>query len=448
MSIGINNSKAMLNFRINLDKTYKNKEASKKASQLAKAGKKIPKSLFNPKETSIYLSSSYKGRYLKVNTGLKIKAEFFDTKNQTVLKRNDNYSQVQLVLDKIKNKCSMAYRDLYLKDDKIDKIKLKQIMQEAVLIDANKNDELSFFELYDIFFQWKSKGVHENTMPRYRVLRAKLEKFETYRKTRIEIDKINKEFGEDFAHYLMEVHNIFNNTVAKYLKSLKCFLRFAYDQEYTMNRSFLRIQSGEDPTSIFVLEEEEILRIYQLKSKNQGIMDVSQAFCFLCYTGQRYGDIKEMKWKDIIEVKGRKFWRLYQSKIRATTFLDIPLLPEALELIKRHNSGRKKSEFVFRVPCNAKMNQELKTIARLAKIKGEFTIKRLQGSKMIETTVKRHQKLTTHVGRKSFITNALKRGMPITVVQKISNHTSIKAMKPYIELSDTFVADQLFEYFK
>ena len=155
-----------------------------------------------------------------------------------------------------------------------------------------------------------------------------------------------------------------------------------------------------------------------------------------------------MQWKDVVEIKGRKFWRLYQSKTRSTTFLDIPLLPQAVELMNRHNRGRKKETFVFRVPNNATMNVELKTIARLAKIKGEFTIKRRQGSNIVEETVKRHRKLTTHVGRKSFVTNALKKGLPITVVQKISGHTSIKAMKPYIQLSETYVADQLFEYFK
>ncbi len=438
----------MLNFRFNLDKTYVDRASSQKASALIKEGKKVPKSLFNTKETSIYISVSFKKHYLKVNTGLKIKPEFFDTKNQVILKRNETYNQLQLVLDKIKNKCSMAYHELYLKEVQIDVMKLKTIMEEAVLIDANPKTGLSLFEVYAIFYDWKSKRVHKNTMPRYNVLKERLKQFQTYRKRTIIIEEINKNFSEEFAIYLMEVHGLFNNTVAKYLKSLKSFLRFAYEQEYISNKSFLNIDSAEDPASIFVLDDKEIDRIFNLDSKHQIIKDVRDAFCFLCFTGQRYGDLKAMQWKDIVKIKGRKFWRLYQNKTRSTTFLDIPLLPQAVELINRHNRGRKKEDFVFRVPNNAMMNAELKTIARLAKIKGEFTIKRRQGSNIVEETVKRHRKLTTHAGRKSFVTNALKKGLPITVVQKISGHTSIKAMKPYIQLSETYVADQLFEFFK
>lgn len=436
-----------LNFRLNLDKTFKDKTASNSAKKLIKDGKKISKSLFNPKETTIYLSVTFNSKYYKINTGLKVKPENFDIKSQSIKTRDSQSIQLQLILNQIINSSVSQYRELLLNNIKITPDLINEILKKSVNSSSSESPELSFFEIYDQFFEWKSKTVNVNTLPRYRVLRKELLKFEMTLKKNLSIHSIDKKFSEEFSLFLISDLRITNNTISKYLKSLKCFLNYCVENNLTENTKFKQIKSSENSTSIFVLEEFEIRNILNLKIENEALFEVQQIFCFLCYTGQRYSDVKNLKKKDIHFKDQHYFWRLYQYKTKSTNHLDIPLLPEAINLIKSRLEKIQDDDYIFKVLSNQKMNAHLKVLGSLSNIKGKFTTKRIQGNKIVEIVSNRYEKITTHTGRKSFITLALKKEVPITAVQKISGHSSIKAMKPYIDLSNNYVASVLFEKF-
>ena len=44
--------------------------------------------------------------------------------------------------------------------------------------------------------------------------------------------------------------------------------------------------------------------------------------------------------------------------------------------------------------------------------------------------------LTTHAGRRTFIVNALRLGIPAPVIMEWTGHSDYKAMKPYIKIVD------------
>ncbi len=436
-----------MNFRFNLDKTFLNEKMSQQAKNLIKAGKKIPKSYYYQNETSIYLSTSINKQYLKVNTGLKIKPENFDVKLQTVKTRDNSSVQLQQLLNRIKDSCITEYRDLAIKNTIIDTHQVKSILMRSIDFQSNKSKECDFFDFFDDFFEAKSKLVSKNTMPRYVALRKQLKNFENSTKRKIEIEKIDKSFGEQFSYFLIQELNLTNNSISKYLKSLKCFLNYCVDNLKVDNQQYKKIKSSEVETSIFVLEEAEIERISQLTNLSSSLNEIRDIFIFSCYTGQRYSDLKRLKKQDIIIQDDTFFWRLFQFKTRSTNHIDIPLLPVALNLVKQRIIDKEDHEYVFNVISNQKMNEGLKTIGHLADIKGTFVQKRLQGRELIEISSNRKDKITTHTGRKSFITLALRKGISIQVVQKISGHADIKNMKSYIELSDTYVAKTLFKNF-
>ena len=50
---------------------------------------------------------------------------------------------------------------------------------------------------------------------------------------------------------------------------------------------------------------------------------------------------------------------------------------------------------------------------------------------------------TTHVGRRTFICNALSLGIPANVVMKWTGHSDYKAMKPYIDIADDIKANAM-----
>ena len=48
-----------------------------------------------------------------------------------------------------------------------------------------------------------------------------------------------------------------------------------------------------------------------------------------------------------------------------------------------------------------------------------------------------------HIGRKTFIVNALSLGVPPNVVMKWTGHSDYKSMKPYIDIVDSVKADAM-----
>lgn len=53
-----------------------------------------------------------------------------------------------------------------------------------------------------------------------------------------------------------------------------------------------------------------------------------------------------------------------------------------------------------------------------------------------ERVVPKYQAITTHAGRRTFVVNALRLGIPPSVVMEWTGHSDYKAMKPYIKIVD------------
>lgn len=429
-----------------LDKTFKSEEAAREAKQLYKDRKKIPKSLYRDKETSIYIACTINGKYTKVNTGLKIKPFYFDAKMQKMRSSSNEFILIELAMKKISDRFWTEYHNSLIKGTTLTTKEVKEVMTRAVRQEDQIKKEFGFFELYDEFIEYKERSVKKKTMYRYKTFIDIFHSFEANTRIKLDVDEISPRLATELTLFLQKKYGYSNNSIVKYLKQLKSFAKYCFEYEHSQNQKFKQIKTSEDPSSVFVLEEHEIHKILDLQLSDESWQEIRDAFCFLCFTGQRYSDLKNLKWKDLYNDGKYSYWRLYQYKTGSTQHIDIPLLPEALDLINQRVSDDPDA-YIFNVISNQKMNKKLKKIAKLAGIKGEFTTVRNQGGERLEIVSKRWEKVTTHVGRKSFITNALKKGMSITLVQKISGHSSTKAMRPYIGLSGNDVANALFKCF-
>ena len=429
-----------------LDKTFKSAEDSKKAKQLIKDRKKIPKSLYQDKETSIYIACTINGKYIKVNTGLKIKPFYFDVRMQKMRSSSSEFILIELAMKKISDRFWTEYHNSLIKGTTLATKDVKEILTRAVRQEDQSKKEVGFYGLYSEFLDYKERSVKKKTMYRYKTFIEIFHSFEADTRIKLDVDEISPRLATELTLFLQKKYGYSKNSVVKYLKQLKSFAKYCFEYEYSQNQKYRQIKTSEDSSSIFVLEEHEIHKILELPLEDESWKEIRDAFCFLCYTGQRYSDLKSLKWKDLYSDGKYSYWRLYQYKTGSTQHIDIPLLPEALDLINQR-INENPDAYIFNVISNQKMNKKLKKISKLADIKGEFTTVRNQGGERQEIVTHRWEKVTTHVGRKSFITNAIKRGMSISMVQKISGHASLKSMKPYIYLSGNDVASELFKCF-
>ena len=92
---------------------------------------------------------------------------------------------------------------------------------------------------------------------------------------------------------------------------------------------------------------------------------------------------------------------------------------------------------------NQPMNRALKELCRLAGIDEEIRVTTYKGNERHDEVHPKWELVGTHTGRRTFIVNALSMGIPPNIVMKWTGHSDYKAMKPYIDIIDSFKADAM-----
>ena len=87
---------------------------------------------------------------------------------------------------------------------------------------------------------------------------------------------------------------------------------------------------------------------------------------------------------------------------------------------------------------NQKYNNYIKEVGLHCGITTPMKIVRIRAGKREEKIYPKWQLLTTHAGRRTFISNALIMGIPVETVMKWTGHKNYEAMKPYIAIVDRF----------
>jgi integrase len=84
------------------------------------------------------------------------------------------------------------------------------------------------------------------------------------------------------------------------------------------------------------------------------------------------------------------------------------------------------------------MNQYLKKLGEIAELNVQTKVVRYYDGRRDEQYFPFHQVLTTHIARKSYITNSLILGIPERVVREVSGHKDEKSFRRYIKLAESY----------
>jgi len=153
----------------------------------------------------------------------------------------------------------------------------------------------------------------------------------------------------------------------------------------------------------------------------------------MCWTGQRYSDIEKIKREDIYTEKGgQKVWDLIVEKTGERII--IPIITYADKILEKF----KNDPYPLPRITNQRMNQYLKTIGRIAEFHQTIKIIKYYNDNKQEFYEPLRQHLTTHVARKSYITNSLILGIPERIVREVSGHKDEKSFRRYVNLAKSY----------
>lgn len=282
-----------------------------------------------------------------------------------------------------------------------------------------------------------SKGWSKSTREKYNSMWNHITKMERMKGNGfcLSFDFFRERGLTEYFHFLGESEGLKNSTVKKQLEFLRRFLRWAFKHKYHTIDGFkhfapvIRIAQNEP----ICLTEKELHRLqhFRVPVEKPSLFRVKDIFLFACYTGLRYSDILNLRYANVTDGHIAVTARKTDNCIR------IPLNNSCRDILKKYmRPDCKGDDTIF--PCQAlqKMNSHLKTLCRLAGITTEITIVSYHGENRIQETVSKCDKMSTHAGRRTFISLAIANGVPPQVVMKMTGKRTIKSLQVYIHIGD------------
>ena len=235
----------------------------------------------------------------------------------------------------------------------------------------------------------------------------------------LDFKDITYTFLKDFEVHLKEKGNSVN-TVAKHMRQLRTLVNEAINQGYIPSDAypFRKFKIKQEKGRKEFLTPDELKRLENL-DVDKKLRHVLDAFLFCCYTGLRYSDFCQLTPENIIRVNGKRW--LYFKSVKTDVEIRLPLHllfeGKALAVLERYDIV---TDFA-KIGPNSEANKHLAQLSALARIR---------------------KHITYHTARHTCATLLVHQGVPITTVQKLLGHTSVRTTEVYSEvLSNTIIRD-------
>ena len=397
------------------------------------------KLLYIFRDSLLRLRISWSGKSITVSVGYHVDRAKFDGSRCRPRTAHGPDSTpaatINKVLDNLEERIAQAFYRYEMADRVPGKDELKS------LVASSKEDRNDVWKAYDAFV---ADGIQNNQWAPNTVKSVKqIKPLLKAAFPRLTFESISRETIDDFATYQYShklstktfsrgAEGYSNSVVSKQVRIFRWFLRWAYHKGLLMHdygRDYNPSIKSIDKPVIF-LEWDELMKCEAADLSDNPIMDQARdIFLFCCFTSLRYSDahalLKSAIRADRFEIVTQK----------TSTPIVIDLYSHARAILEKY----KDTDSPYALPrlLNNAINRQLKRLGKRLGIDAPVAISQYYGSERVDRTFPKHELLSIHCGRRTFICNALALGIPPNIVMKWTGHSDYAAMRPYIEISDT-----------
>jgi integrase len=222
-----------------------------------------------------------------------------------------------------------------------------------------------------------------------------------------------------------------NSTANKMLTRLRGFLTWLAERsEIGQTPSAKRLPTARG--DVLYLKADELARLTKLDLQDApaGRRDSLDILLVCSATGQRFSDVVSMDWSEIEGLsEGDEAPLTWVNTERKNNVVrHVPLVGFAAQIVRRRYSNGQATP----TPrlSNPFVNRELKEIARLAKLDRPVPVIKTVGGERIQQVRPLHECVTTHIGRKTFVTLALQSGMDAQELLGLT-HDDLRTLRSY-----------------
>lgn len=273
----------------------------------------------------------------------------------------------------------------------------------------------------------KQVSLSKATPMKYEQLAIKLSNYicDTYRVKDVDIKKMDHSFILGFDNYLCSIitkqykKSLSPTTINKTHGFFRTVLNQAYDEEYTRVKPYKRFKLKKVDSKIRYLTVDELSRVENLDLTAFPKLDRARdIFVFTVYTGLRYGDNQRITTDNLKEVNGNLFYFL-DAQEKTHNPVENPIYPKAKKLIDKYSNSAERLIEKRLMPkmCNAKLNEYLKKVGKMANI-----------NQPIHHHMARHSNATTIL---------LENDVSLEMVKEFLGHKNINSTMVYAKITNS-----------
>jgi integrase len=378
---------------------------------------------------------------LKKHTGEKVKPRFWNKSKQRIrLSKTDRYlnkenraHQINEFLDSLEDKIKEHFNRCYLNNFTIKESHLRQLLEGK---DPGIFREKDFFEAFDEFIEGSKAYKAERTIKGYMTVKNFLFEFQKTLKEPIHFDSIDLSLYDKLQNYafLEKEKKVNDNYFTKIVAVLKTFLNWAKDRGFYNGEAHKKFRGKEREKDVIYLTLDELMKLFNYPFKLDRHRRARDVYCFGCFTGLRISDILALN-KDFIKDN------IIYMPIQKTQQIDmIPLNKYALEILERNKDIQIKALPQMSVQ---KLNKYIKECCREAEIDEPITTTTFYGGQRTQETKPKHELITMHTARKTFVTNSLMLGMNVKAIKDITGHRKDSTFNKYLKIAEQYKQSQM-----
>lgn len=225
-------------------------------------------------------------------------------------------------------------------------------------------------------------------------------------------------------------------TIKARLKKLRVFTNYLADNNLITDTTYKKYSIGSfNAKDVLYLTIEEVNQLYELDlSKNKQLDRIRDLLIFTCFTALRFSDSHMIRPHHIKDGQIQNFYT-QKTDVEVSS---IPVIGFAKPILEKYSYNLSALKLT-----NQHYNRELKKLGELAGITSKVTIAKDVNGKRVYKAVPKSEIISSHIGRKTFVTLAMEAEIPVEVIKKVTGHKDNRSFEAYLKITNKLKQRQL-----
>ena len=359
----------------------------------------------------------------KISTNIKINPDNWDKKNRIPIRKRGGLGIESQKINVKLMEFNKKIEDLRFKFG-------KELTIGDLKLAFNKSEEYVYaLDYFEAFLNERIKigDVTYRSIQKYETVLKKLVEFQIHTSRKYKLSDLKEQFFIDLIIHLRDNHDLYDNTLNRYISVIKTFLRWSLKKGYSPPMDFTEVKIKKHETDDVALTREEVQLIES--AELSGAQDRARdLFLIGVYSGQRWSDYSVFDEADI-----RNGLIIKRAK-KTSSISKIPLHDKLKAILDKYEWNLPKIS-------SQKFNVHIQKICKALEINDKIKFTHSKGNFKKEEIKEKWEKIGSHTARRTYITLASEGNIPDHIIMEITGIKDSNTLKKYKKVNNKAITE-------